>query len=252
MKIIPVLDLLGSRVVRGVAGRRDQYRPLVSRLVDGCDPLAVATAIRSLFEKSGLNVGHLYVADLDAILSQQLNRLILEELSTNGFSILLDAGIRRSTDGEPIFDLGIDCAVAGLETLQSPQELARLIERHGSERILFSLDLREGRPLASAADWSATEPFEIARSAIDAGCRQMIVLDIAGVGTGGGVATLSLCERIRQVFPEVSLITGGGVRGVRDLLTLKRAGIDGALVASALHDGSITPSELATLSESSP
>ncbi len=248
MKIIPVLDLLGSRVVRGVAGQRDQYRPLVSRLVEGSDPLAVAAALRDLFDRSGLRLQHFYLADLDAILARQPNQAILRELSANGFSLLVDAGIESAADAGAIFDLGVDSVVAGLETLQSPQELVHLIERHDPRRILFSLDLRHGQPMAPAA-WSMTEPFEIARYAIEAGCRRLIVLDIAGVGTGGGVATLSLCERIRHAFPAVTLITGGGVRDIRDLQTLKRAGIDGALVASALHDGSITPSDLATLVE---
>ncbi len=248
MQIIPVLDLLGSQVVRGVAGRRDQYRPLESRLVAGSDPLTVAAAIRRLLNRSGFDLRHLYVADLDAILSRQPNRSILRALSANGFSLLVDAGIRRSADADPIFDLGVECVVAGLETLQGPTELAHLIERHGSGRILFSLDLHNGRPIAAAA-WSIAEPFEITRCAIEAGCRQLIVLDIAGVGVGGGVSTLCLCEQIRQAFPGVTLFTGGGVRDIRDLRTLASAGIDGALVASALHDGSITPSDLATFGE---
>ena len=244
MQIIPVLDLLGSQVVRGVAGRRDQYGPLVSRLVDGCDPLAVATAIRSLFD-----LRHFYVADLDAILSRQLNQSILRELSANCFSLLVDAVIRHSADADPIFDLGVDCLVAGLETLQSPKDLVHLIERHGSGRILFSLDLRNGRPLASSSAWPTADPFELAHLAIETGCRQLIVLDIAGVGIGGGVSTLTLCEQIRQAFPGVTLFTGGGVRDIRDLRALAHAGIDGALVASTLHDGSITPSDLVSLGE---
>jgi phosphoribosylformimino-5-aminoimidazole carboxamide ribotide isomerase len=244
MQIIPVLDLLGSRVVRGVAGRRDQYGPLVSRLVEGCDPLAVAQAIRNAFD-----LRQFYVADLDAILFRQPNRSILRQLAAEGFSLVVDAGIRRAADAGPILDLGVEQVVVGLETLESPADLSPLIERHGSGRILFSLDLRDGRPLASAPEWSSAEPFKIARLAIEVGCRQLIVLDIAGVGMNGGVPTLPLCEQIRNAFPEVTLFTGGGVRHVHDLRTLARAGIGGALVASALHDGSITPRDLASWGE---
>src|SRR5437660_464634 len=32
MRVLPVLDLLGGQVVRGVGGQRHQYRPVVSRL----------------------------------------------------------------------------------------------------------------------------------------------------------------------------------------------------------------------------
>ena len=34
MEVIPVIDLLGGQVVRGVAGRRDEYRPIVSQIAE--------------------------------------------------------------------------------------------------------------------------------------------------------------------------------------------------------------------------
>ena len=72
----------------------------------------------------------------------------------------------------------------------------------------------------------------------------MIVLDLAAVGVGGGVATVELCRQIGSRYPGVELITGGGIRNIDDLRQLRAAGIHGALVASALHNGSITPEQL--------
>jgi HisA/HisF family protein len=239
MRIVPVLDLLGSQVVRGVAGRRDEYRPLQTRLVEGSDGAAVARAIRREF-----GLSQFYVADLDAILHRRVNQSILEGLCADRFSLLVDAGIRRCEEAGPLFEIGVDQVVAGLETLVSPKVLADLIRQYGAARIVFSLDLRDGRSLASSSEWPADDPFEIAQCAIDAGCNQLIVLDIARVGTGGGVPTLALCKQIRSNFPTVTILTGGGVRGIEDLLTLERARIDGVLIASALHDGSLAPSDL--------
>ncbi|HXY37341.1 MAG TPA: HisA/HisF-related TIM barrel protein [Planctomycetaceae bacterium] len=239
MRIIPVIDLLGSQVVRGVAGQREQYRPLKSRLVEGSDPAEVARAIHRDF-----GLSQFYLADLDAILDRRPNRPILESLCANRFSLLVDAGIRRCEDAAPIFDSGVQQLVAGLETLESPTELARLVGKHGPERIVFSLDLRHGKPLSNGTGWPAENPFEVASLAISVGCAELIVLDIAAVGTGGGVGTLGLCDSIRGAFPAVTLLTGGGVRGPEDLRTLDRAGIDGVLIASALHNGSIKPSDL--------
>jgi phosphoribosylformimino-5-aminoimidazole carboxamide ribotide isomerase len=133
--------------------------------------------------------------------------------------------------------------------LESPKELAGLISRYGASRIVFSLDLRDGQLLSRASAWPDSDAFAIARCAVDAGCTQLIVLDIARVGTGGGVPTLDLCDKIRYSFPAVSLITGGGVRGVDDLRSLQSAGIDGVLIASALHGGSITRADLKALGE---
>jgi phosphoribosylformimino-5-aminoimidazole carboxamide ribotide isomerase len=244
MQIIPVLDLLGSQVVRGVAGQRDQYRPLQSRLVEVSDGVSVATAMRAEFGFS-----QFYVADLDAILHRRPNRSILQALCGERFSLLVDAGIRRCEEAGSFFDAGVDQVVAGLETLESPQELAALVRQHDAARIVFSLDLRDGRTLSNGSNWPARDPFEVAQCAVDAGCTQFIVLDIARVGTGGGVPTLALCDRIRRAFPALTILTGGGVRGVDDLRNLQRAGIDGVLIASALHDSSITPSDLTAFGE---
>ena len=64
----------------------------------------------------------------------------------------------------------------------------------------------------------------------------MIVLDLAGVGAEAGVPTIPLCQRLRAVHgPEIEIITGGGVRNADDLRALEAAGVDGVLVASALH-----------------
>ena len=72
----------------------------------------------------------------------------------------------------------------------------------------------------------------------------------AGVGTASGVETLGLCRQLREEQPGLELITGGGVRGIDDLRVLHNAGIDAVLVASALHDGSITMDDLNTLAGS--
>jgi phosphoribosylformimino-5-aminoimidazole carboxamide ribotide isomerase len=72
----------------------------------------------------------------------------------------------------------------------------------------------------------------------------MIVLDLAQVGVGAGVATGNLCRQLRQRFAGLRLITGGGVRHEEDLTELAALGIDGVLVASALHDGRLMRNDL--------
>ena len=75
--------------------------------------------------------------------------------------------------------------------------------------------------------------------------RSMIVLDLARVGTGQGVGTLSLCRQLRALWPEINLVAGGGVRNLADLHDLQESGCHAALVASALHDGRLTRDILA-------
>jgi phosphoribosylformimino-5-aminoimidazole carboxamide ribotide isomerase len=79
---------------------------------------------------------------------------------------------------------------------------------------------------------------------MQAGIRSLIVLDLARVGSGTGIGTEALCQRLAACHPDVEIVAGGGVRGVADLLRLKEIGVHGVLVASALHDGRLRRADL--------
>lgn len=243
MHVLPVLDLLNGIVVRGVAGRRDQYRPVDTRLTASSEPLAVARAFRE-----HLNLTRLYVADLDAILNERPNREIYRSLRQEGFELLVDAGLRTVASAEAILAAGADQVIAGLETWPSSEELARLCERVGRGRVIFSLDLKGGTPMGDLTRWNAADPFGLAQSAVAAGVGRLIVLDIAQVGVAGGVKTIDLCRQLLDHFPDLLVITGGGIRDSGDLMSLAALGIEGVLVASALHDGRITRQDVEAVS----
>ena len=76
-----------------------------------------------------------------------------------------------------------------------------------------------------------------------AGANAIIVLDVARVGGHDG-PDLHMLKRIRPVVRQSQVFAGGGVRGLDDLKQLADAGCDGALVASALHDGRLTQADV--------
>src|SRR5262245_61063840 len=232
MYILPVLDLLDGVVVRGVGGKREEYRPVVSRLVGSPDVLSVARAFRD-----ALGLTRLYVADLDAILHQRPNCEIYSALANEGFELLVDAGLRNVESAESVLAAGATSVIAGLETWPGPDKLAALCRAVGTHRAVFSLDLKHGRPLGDVSRWRTVDPVAIAFGAVATGIEELIVLDLVQVGIGGGVTTTDLCRRLLDSFPNLRVVTGGGVRDVADLKTLAAAGINGVLVASALHDG---------------
>jgi phosphoribosylformimino-5-aminoimidazole carboxamide ribotide isomerase len=85
--------------------------------------------------------------------------------------------------------------------------------------------------------WKRQSPLNLARFVLDQGLRQLIVLDLAAVGTGCGVPTLKLCREIRKLSSDVQITSGGGVNSSQCIADAARAGLDGLLIASALHDG---------------
>jgi phosphoribosylformimino-5-aminoimidazole carboxamide ribotide isomerase len=241
LRIIPVLDVMNGVVVRGVAGRRSEYRPLVSRLTASCRPDDVAAALHGHF-----GFTEFYVADLDAIAGATFAGGILAALHDRGFHLWLDAGVVDDLAAVAVAQHGVERVVVGLETVASPEELGRCADGLG-ERVVFSLDLRGGMPLGTVENWRSADAFGLAARAVELGVRRILVLDLARVGMGGGLGTEELCGRVAATFPDVEVSAGGGVRGVEDLRQLRDAGVRNALVASTLHDGRLTPDDFAAL-----
>jgi phosphoribosylformimino-5-aminoimidazole carboxamide ribotide isomerase len=231
MRIVAVLDLLGGRVVRGVAGRRGEYRPVVSRLTGSCAPGDVARAFAGQ-----LGLTELYLADLDAIAGAEPAWATYAELHAEGFRLWVDAGVRTPGRALALANAGVAAVVVGLETVAGPAVLAE-VGRALGERLIFSLDLRAGVPVAGGCGWAGQDPWSIATQAVGLGARRVLVLDLARVGAGGGLGTEVLCARLATNYPEAEVSAGGGVRGPADLEALAVSGVRCALVASALHDG---------------
>lgn len=243
MRVIPVIDLLRGQVVRGVGGRRDEYRPIKSVLAADARP---ATVGRSLV-KHGFRTT--YVADLDAIAGAPPAWSIYESLLGAGLELWIDAGTTNEADARQLAEYRaegkpLSAIVAGLESLAGPEALAAMVGAVGPERLIFSLDLRAGEPIVRDGAWPGLDARQIAERALAIGVRRMIVLDLTNVGEGQGVGTLPLCRELRQVDAKLEIIAGGGVRSLDDLNVLAAAECNATLVASALHDGRIRPADV--------
>src|SRR4051812_43669523 len=94
-RIIPVMDIRGGVVVRAIAGRREEYKPLVSRLTDSTDPVIVAHALREVAKTD-----ELYVADLDGIASSRASYDLIEAISGLGLRLWVDGGVRHDAVDE--------------------------------------------------------------------------------------------------------------------------------------------------------
>lgn len=239
MEIIPVLDLLNGVVVRGIAGQRACYRPVRSLVAATPDPVVVLRSLQRAFD-----LHQFYVADLDAIQFQHLNRCIIAELVRCGVMLMLDRGVRNAHDVQELLDLNVQQIVIALETLQQPQDLEDLVRQFGAEQLVLSLDLKNGQLQTPCAEWQHCHPCELAVLLRQLGLQSMILLDIAAVGMNSGNPTQSLCREVRSRIPDVTLIAGGGIRNLEDIQQLQQAGSDAVLIASALHDGRLSAADL--------
>ncbi len=230
MILIPVLDLLQGQVVRAIAGNRAAYRPIVSRLCQGSDPLAVA---RSLCEHCASS--QLYLADLDALQggAVQLDALRTLLQSLPELELWLDAGFADAAAAEALRQqLGPPAErvvfVFGSESLRSREALAQCFDptQPGAAGRVLSLDRRGGQRLDAAGCWDAVELWP----------RRVIVMTLERVGSDAG-PDLDTLRELRAKASGAMLVGAGGIRNEADLARAQEAGADAWLVASALHDG---------------
>jgi phosphoribosylformimino-5-aminoimidazole carboxamide ribotide isomerase len=234
-QVVPVLDVLDGRAVHAVGGDRGRYRPVRSIIAAGDDPRELARGFRD-----ALGLGSLYLADLDAIAGRGLDLPLYRDLAALGSRLWVDAGVREAEDVAPMLAIDGLSVVAGLETAAGAGAIAAMLDLAGPDRLIVSLDLRDGLPITPAADsWGGAEAPEIAARLVQIGVRRLILLDLARVGRGVGVGTVDLLESIARRRADVAVIVGGGIAGEADAVDSRRRGAAAVLVASALHDGRI-------------
>ncbi len=221
MDIIPVIDLKGGEVVRAERGARDSYAPIKTRLASTSRPADVVAGFLALHD-----FPNLYIADLDAIEgrgSHQEAVLALEEAFTQ-MNFWVDTGVGDRKAAESVLAAGRSALVLGSESLRDIAPLTGLAQ---NPRILLSLDFRgedfQGPPklLADTALWPSC----------------VIVMTLARVGSHEGLDLDRLGEIVGKADGAHRVYAAGGLRGPEDLASLAAIGVEGVLVASALHDG---------------
>jgi phosphoribosylformimino-5-aminoimidazole carboxamide ribotide isomerase len=239
MELIPVLDISQGQAVHARGGIRAAYTPVRSVLApeQAGDALLLARRYR---ERVGARA--CYVADLDALGGRPRQLALLRQLADPvlgfGPGLLVDAAVTDAAGAREVLAAGAETVVVALETLSGAAALPELLAGVGPDRLVLSLDLRDGRPLLKpGAGWPGrSDPAGVTATAVKLGLRRLLLLDLARVGQDAGPA-LEVLDALRLQQPSLEMLVGGGVRGADDLSALAGRGIGGVLVATALHDG---------------
>ncbi len=236
MKVIPVIDSLNGVAVHAVRGLRSQYKPIQSIITKSAIPLEVAQSFKAL------GFSELYVADLDAIVDCSTSFAPLKRIvNETGLSLMVDAGITSLIRAQQLLEAGVSKLVIGTETLTSKTFIAEAVKQFGDDRVVVSLDLKGDKVLAQPEFDGCPDPICLLEEFKSIGVKQVIVLDLARVGSGEGVNMAFLKAALNL---GLDVYVGGGVRGIQDLVELKALGASGALVATALHTGKISVADL--------
>jgi len=212
MELVLALDLRRNTVVHGKSGQRATYKPLDWGLSPTAEPVGFVKATGPKY---------LYIADLDRIEGIGNHDGLVRECAGLVECCYVDRGVK--TPADLITGLRIK-NVIGTET-----SVADLSRYHGG---YLSVDVVNGKVIPGGEP-----PETVLRHAKDWDFEGCIILNLGFVGTEQGIGAGPLAAW-RAAYPG-RLLYGGGVAGPSDLDTIKAAGFDGAIIATALHKGAI-------------
>lgn len=228
LELLPAVDVAGGeavQLVQGVAGTGGQFG----------DPWEAAKA----WQDQGAEWLHL--VDLDAAFGRGSNRELLAEIVGRlDIKVEMSGGIRNGASLAAALATGCRRVNLGTAALEDPEWTAAAIAEHG-DRIAVGLDVR-GTTLA-ARGWTQEggDLWETLERLDREGCARYVVTDVNkdGMLKGPNLDLLrEVCERTdRPVVASGGVSTLEDIEAIRALVT---AGVEGAIVGSALYRGAFT------------
>lgn len=213
MKILFAIDIMAGIVVHGYKGEREAYRPLDWGLSKSVIPHEYIKEI---------GIRYPYLADLDRIRGIRDNDGAILACEGAGELAVVNRGARSPEDA---LKLPWIRNVVSTETcVGSPADYG--------DFDYFSVVVKDRRTIPDGGD-----PAAFLRSASGWGFEGCIILNLSSVGTGDRMGGLDI-SRLRDCH-EGELLYGGGVACMDDLYALEDAGIDGVIIATAVHRGNI-------------
>lgn len=230
MLLYPAIDLMDGQAVRLRQGRADQ------KTVYSDDPVAVA---REWAARGG---DWIHTVDLDAAFAGESRNLdvVRRMVEAAGVPVQMGGGMRDERAIENALNAGVTRVVIGTRAAESPDFVARAVERFGGGRIAVGIDARDG--MVSVKGWTESTgvgALDLAVRMSALGVSAIIYTDIATDGMLQGPNF----EMTRAVVEGAScgVIASGGVSSARDLVLLEGIpGLAGAIIGKALFDGLIT------------
>ncbi len=233
MKIIPAIDIINGKCVRLTKG---DYS---TKIIYNDNPLEVAKK----FEANGIS--HLHLVDLDgAKANRVINYKIINDVAKNTkLKIDFGGGIKCINDLNLAFENGADQITIGSMAVKQPDIFLEWLKKFGNEKIILGADCIDKKIAYSG--WQFVSDYKVVdfiKNYEKAGVRYVVCTDISKDGTLQG-PSLKLYEEIISET-NVSLIASGGVSDIGDLIKLKKAGCEAAIVGKAIYEGKITLNQI--------
>jgi phosphoribosylformimino-5-aminoimidazole carboxamide ribotide isomerase len=232
MLIYPAIDIKNGKCVRLTQGVKE------AETVYYDQPWEVAR----LFQEQGAK--RLHVIDLDGAFEGESRNLPAIEKIIRSVTIPVQTGggIRSLQRLEQLFGAGVWRCILGTKALEDSAMLQEALDRYG-DKIVVSVDAKDG--LVAVEGWTKVgtrEAMDFARELESMGLKTLVYTDIARDGMMQG-PNLPAIQKLREAV-SLEMIASGGVSCLQDLINLKAAGVEGAIVGKALYEGAFTLPEI--------
>ncbi|HUQ39783.1 MAG TPA: 1-(5-phosphoribosyl)-5-[(5-phosphoribosylamino)methylideneamino]imidazole-4-carboxamide isomerase [Acidimicrobiales bacterium] len=236
MDLYPAIDIRDGRCVRlvqGDFGRETDY---------GGDPVAVAR------DFAAAGAPWIHVVDLDAARTgRPENRKVVAAIAAAvDIPVQTGGGVRSVEAAGALFDVGVARVVVGTAAVEQPM-LVGILEEQFPGRVAVGLDTRDG--LVAVRGWESQSEVALLDAVAQAegkGAAAVVVTDIGRDGMLEGPNLAQLAEVLAST--RLPVIASGGVATLADLGALAALEVGGrrlagAIVGTAIHEGSFTVGE---------
>lgn len=228
MLIIPAIDIIGGKCVRLTQGN------FSSKKIYFDDPVSVARD----FEKQGAQM--LHIIDLDGAKNGRPENveLILKIRDAVKIPMQVGGGIRNLATATKYLSAGINRIIIGTKALGNSRFLEELIQKFGKERIIVSLDVKNGA--ITIEGWRKTSLANLETSLQklkNFGMKEIIITDATRDGTLT-TPNFELLQKIQNFG--FAVIAAGGISDITSIKKLQTMGVKGAILGKALYEGKIS------------
>lgn len=229
--IFPAIDLMDGGCVRLHKG------DFTARTNYSISPLDVARS----YTRDGAEWMH--IVDLDGAKKEQTQQtdLILKIARDSGLKVQSGGGLREFSDIKRLLDGGVQRVVVGSLAVTHPQMVKFWLSELSPEKIVIALDVNldeQGTPYPAIKGWSEAGTktlWDVLNPYEKSGLKTILVTDISrdGVESGGNI---DLYKSIMKTYPELDLITSGGVGSLDHVKALKALSPHGVIIGKALYE----------------
>ena len=239
MLIIPAIDILQGKVVRLTKGDFNTAQ------IYGDSPLEQA----KIYEKYGFVWVH--IVDLTGSKDGYTSTIeILKSIKTEtNVKIEFGGGVRNLEDVKNLLDLGVDKVILGSLPITDKNEFEMIIKNISKNNLIIASDVDNENVLVKG--WQENTNINLydhVQYCINMGIDTFLVTDIAldGLLTG---PNYEMYKKLKDKFADIKVIASGGVSSLHDLIILKTANADAAVVGKAIYERKINLKELSLIAK---